>query len=185
MLDLARADAERQRTERAVGRRVAVAADDGHAGQRETPFRPDDVHDPLAWVAAAVQADAELLAVAGQRVHLRSRDRIRERLVERRGRHVVVHRGDGEVGPADLATVEPQAVERLRRGHLVDEVEIDIEEVWLALSSAHDMAFPHLVRQGLGSAVGAHGLILPRLLACFSPSSPVEVLQGMQPFTGV
>jgi hypothetical protein len=47
MLDLAGADAEGERAERAVRRRVAVAADQGRAGQREALLRPDDVDDAL------------------------------------------------------------------------------------------------------------------------------------------
>ena len=47
VLDLARADAERERAERAVRRGVAVAADDRHARLREAELRPDDVDDAL------------------------------------------------------------------------------------------------------------------------------------------
>ena len=48
MLDLGGADAVRQRAEGAVRRGVAVAADDGHARQREALLRADDVDDALA-----------------------------------------------------------------------------------------------------------------------------------------
>ena len=48
VLDLAGADAERQRPEGAVGRGVAVAADDGHARLGQTLLRADDVDDALA-----------------------------------------------------------------------------------------------------------------------------------------
>ena len=44
---LRRADAERDGAERAVRRRVAVAARDRHAGLGEAELRPDDVHDAL------------------------------------------------------------------------------------------------------------------------------------------
>jgi hypothetical protein len=50
MLDLGRADAMRQRAEGAMRRGVAVAADDGHAGQGPALFGADDVHDALAHV---------------------------------------------------------------------------------------------------------------------------------------
>ena len=63
-LDLARPDPERQRPERAVGRRVRVAADDRHAGLGQPELRADDVDDPLARRAEAVERDPELLAVA-------------------------------------------------------------------------------------------------------------------------
>ena len=60
MLDLRGADAVGERAEGAVGRGVAVAADDGHAGQREALLRPDDVDDALAVVELVEILDAEL-----------------------------------------------------------------------------------------------------------------------------
>ena len=64
------ADAEGQGPDRAVGGRVAVAADDGHARLRIAQFGPDHVHDSLVGVADIVQADAELLAIVPQRLDL-------------------------------------------------------------------------------------------------------------------
>ena len=63
VLDLARPDPERQRAERAVRARVAVAAHDRHAGLRQAELRADHVNDALAVVAHREQPDAELLAV--------------------------------------------------------------------------------------------------------------------------
>ena len=48
VLDLARADAERERAERAVRRGVAVAAHDGHARLREPELGADHVDDARA-----------------------------------------------------------------------------------------------------------------------------------------
>ena len=42
-----------------------------------------------------------------------------------------------------------QTVEGLGRGDLVDEVEIDVEEVGMALLAVHQMALPHLLAQRL------------------------------------
>ena len=50
VLDLGGADAVGERAEGAVGRGVAVAADDGRARQGEALLRPDDVDDALALV---------------------------------------------------------------------------------------------------------------------------------------
>ena len=63
------------------------------------------------------------------------------------GRHVVVLGGDREVGPAHGAAGQAQAVERLRRRDLVHEVEIDVEEVGLAVGAVHDVAVPDLLAQ--------------------------------------
>ena len=70
VLDLAGADAERQRAERAVRGGVAVAADDRHARLGEAELGPDDVHDALVLGAQRVDRDAELRAVALERLDL-------------------------------------------------------------------------------------------------------------------
>jgi hypothetical protein len=70
MLHLAGADAVGQRAESAMRRGVAVAAHNGHAGQREALFRPDDVDDALTNVDLVVIFDAELGSVLGQRLDL-------------------------------------------------------------------------------------------------------------------
>ena len=63
-----------------------------------------------------------------QRLDLRAGDGVFD-AEQRVGRSVVVFRRDREIGPADLATGEPQAVERLWTGHLVHEVEVDVEKI--------------------------------------------------------
>ena len=101
VLDLGGADAEGQRAERAVGRGVGVAADDGHARQGATLLGSDDVDDALAGVAHRVERDAEL----GRRWPActstwRAEIGIGDRLVDVGRRDVVVLGGDGEVRPA-------------------------------------------------------------------------------------
>ena len=61
--------------------------------------------------------------------------------------HVVVGRGDGEVRVADGAAGQAQAVEGLGRGHLVDEVQVDEEQVGLALGLVDDVGVPDLLGQ--------------------------------------
>ena len=70
VLDLAAADAERQRAEGAVGGRVRVAADDRHARLGDAQLRPDDVDDSLVAVAQRVEPDVELGAVPVERGQL-------------------------------------------------------------------------------------------------------------------
>ena len=76
MLDLARADAVRERAEGAVRGGVAVAADDGHAGEGKTLLGADDVDDALAAVELVEIFDAEVARVLGQRLDLQPRFRI-------------------------------------------------------------------------------------------------------------
>ena len=113
-------------------RGVGVAAHDGHAGLGEAELRADDVDDALLDVAERVQPDAELGGVLAQRLDLGARHRVGDRLVPVERRDVVVLGGQGQVRAADRAAGQAQAVEGLRAGHLVDEVEVDEEEVRLA-----------------------------------------------------
>src|SRR5439155_1603211 len=62
------------------------------------------------------------------------------------GWNVVIHGGERQVRPADASVTEPQALERLRRRHLVNEVEVDIEQVRFALTGGHHMVIPDLRR---------------------------------------
>ena len=128
MLDLAGADAVRQRAEGAVGRGVAVAADDRHARQREALLRPDDVDDALAAVELVVILDAEFARVLGQLLDLQPALGIGDALAAVGGLHVVVDDGERLVRRAHLAAGQAQALERLRARHLVDEVAVDVEE---------------------------------------------------------
>ena len=52
-------------------------------------------------------------------------------------------------GRRTCAVRQAQAVEGLRRGHLVEEVEIDVEKVGLSRSATDDVLVPHLLGQGL------------------------------------
>jgi hypothetical protein len=84
VLDLARADPEGQRPEGAVGRGVRVAADDGHPGLRDAELGADDVDDALVGRAQREDRDAELRAVALQRLDLRARERVADARGDRR-----------------------------------------------------------------------------------------------------
>src|SRR5581483_4299507 len=145
VLDLGRADAERKRAEGSVRRRVRVAAHDRHARAREALLRPDHVHDSLAAAAGRMERHAEFLAVRPERLELLRRQRVDRRVVA--GRDVVVHRRERQLRPAHRAPGEAQRLERLRRGDLVDEVQVDVEEVGQALGRAHHMCVPDLLEE--------------------------------------
>ena len=110
MLDLARADAERQRAERAVRGGVGVAADDRHARLGDAQLRPDDVDDALALGAERVQRDAELVAVGLERLDLPARQRVADLAATGVPSVGTLWSAVASVrsGPADLAPGEPQ-----------------------------------------------------------------------------
>jgi hypothetical protein len=144
MLDLGGADAVGERAEGAVGRGVAVAADDRGAGQSEALLRPDDVHDALAHVELVVIFDAELARVLGQLLDLLTALGILDAAAAVGGLDVVVDDGERLMRRAHLSPGHPQSLKGLRAGHLMDEVPVDIDEAEAALR-VQDMLVPDLV----------------------------------------
>jgi hypothetical protein len=146
MLDLGGANAVGQRPEGAMRRRVAVAADDGHAGQGPALLGADDVDDALPDVVDGVVMHPELARVAVQRVDLDAAFLVVDAgLAVPGGGHVVVGHGDGPLGRADGAAGHAQPLERLRAGHLVDEVAVDVEKAGAVILAIDHMGVPDLV----------------------------------------
>ena len=79
VLHFAGADAERQRSERSMRRRVAVTANHRHARLRQSLLRPHHVDDALLLALKSVTADPELAAIRLQLRHLRGGDLIENR----------------------------------------------------------------------------------------------------------
>ena len=150
MLDFRGADAVRQRTEGAVGRGVAVAADDGHAGQREALLRADDVHDALADIVLRIILDAEIAwrSSPAPRSGCGFPRSVDAALAVGRGRHVVVDHGQRLFRVTDLAAGHAQALEGLRAGHLVHEMAVDIEQAGAVVLAVDHMVVENLVVEG-------------------------------------
>ena len=148
MLDLRRADAVGERPEGAMGRRVAVAADDGCARQGETLFGADDMNHALAPVMLVVIFDAEIAGVDRQLLDLRPAFRVLDRLGAVGGRHVVIHHRQRLLRRMDLAMGEAQALEGLGAGHLMDEMAVDIDQGRAVGLDIDDMIVPDLVIKG-------------------------------------
>ncbi len=127
VLDFGGTDAVSERAEGAVGRCVTVAAHKGRAGQCEALFRTDDVANALTLVEFVVILDAEVLGVLRHDRDLFGRFRIGIGQVAIRGRHVVIDHGERLVRRMHLAPRGAQAFEGLRRGHLMDQMAIDID----------------------------------------------------------
>ena len=116
----------------------------------------------MPWPGRAhrVLDDAELGGVGPQRVDLLARDRVRDRAVDVGGGDVVVLGRQGEVGATHRAPGQAQAVEGLRGGDLVDQVQVDVEQVGLAVGGPHDVAVPDLLGECRGGGV-AHLVLRP------------------------
>ena len=147
VLHLGRADPESERAERAMRRGVRVAADDRHAGLGQSQLGPDHVHDALAARTRAVELDAKCVAVRLQRLELQPCHLVLDRPLG--GRDVVIHRRDGEVGPAHGPSRQPKAFEGLWRRDLVHQVEVDVEQRRALGLLAHDVRVPDLLEERL------------------------------------
>jgi len=153
--DFRGADAERQRAERAMRRGVAVAADDGHARLGDAEFRADHVHDAAVRAAEVEQFDAEGGRVLAQLRHLRLRFRVRVGQLAGRirgqGGRRMVERALGALGPGHRQATRGQFGERLRRGHLVDQVQVHVQHRRRGVGlGADQVRVPQLVEQGTG-----------------------------------
>ena len=116
-------------------------------GLGDAQLRADHVDDALAVGAEAVQLQAELLAVALQGFDLDAGELVGDQPGRHRavGRRVVVGRRQGLVGTADRAAGQAEAVEGLRRGHLVDQVQVDVDQPLADLMLLPDL-FEHVLR---------------------------------------
>src|SRR5258708_4038522 len=127
VLDFRSADAVRERPEGALRRSVAVAANDGGAGQREALLRPDDVNDALPAVALVEIFDAELARVLGERFDLQRRFGIVDPLRAIGGLNVVIDHRERLLRRAHLAAGHAQALEGLRARYFMHELPADVE----------------------------------------------------------
>ena len=110
-----------------MGGGVRVAAHNGHARQRHTLLRTDNVDDALEWVIQVIQLYAKLFAVLHQLLHLNTRHLARRINVFGLRRDVVIHRGKGFTWLTDFTSVRAQTIKGLWRGHFMDQVTIDVE----------------------------------------------------------
>ena len=149
MFDFGCADAEGERAECAVGGGVAVAADDGHAGQGEALFGADDVDDALAFVEEVEELYAEFFAIVAQFFDLYAAVFFLDPLAAVGGGDVVIHDREGVFGFADGAAGHAQAFEGLRACDFMHEVTVDIDEACAVIALMHNVVLPDFFEKGL------------------------------------
>src|SRR6185436_9349401 len=108
---------------------------------------PDHVHDALVLTVGCPELDARVAAVALERAHHLFRHYVEEGPLLRAGRDNVIDRGERTFGERDRPPVLPQHVERLRRGHLMDEVEADEQLRLAARQHTHRMRVPDFLKE--------------------------------------
>ncbi len=145
VLHLGGADPEGQGPEGPVSRGVGVPTNHRHARQRQALLGADHVHDTLAGIVHPELREMKFGTVVIQGLHLDPRCGLLDPCGAVRCWHVVVRRGDDRVLPPGLPPREPQALEGLWRGHLVDQMPINVKERRAVLVAAHNMGVPDLV----------------------------------------
>jgi len=96
-------------------------------------------------------------------------------------RRVVIGDGKRQVGSAHLSAIGSKAGESLRRGHLVDEMEIDVKQGFPArIVGMNDVGVPNLV---VKRARAGHGRLYARqdgLRQAVSPSNLMSPQTGLE-----
>src|SRR6266481_1271541 len=142
VLDFAGADAESQRSKRAVRGSVAVTANNRLPGLRDAQLRADNVHDALVLAVHVKQANARFAAIFFQSIELELGVVIEDGQRAVCGRDRMIHHGEGEIGAADFAAFGAKAGESLGRGAFVNEVTVDINDRGLAGLLVNDVGVP-------------------------------------------
>jgi hypothetical protein len=129
---------------------------DRHPRQRRPLLRADHVHDALALVQEGeIDLGAEFPDVRVQGLDLQARDRVLDALVPVARRGIVVRRRHDRVDAPGLAAGELEPLERLRAGHFVHQVAVDVDQGRTVGFLADQVAGPELVVKGLRNHVQA------------------------------
>ena len=128
MRQFARADAERQRAEPAMGAGMAVAADDQAAGKAQAQFGPDDMDDALPGLV-----DVEQLDAAGRGLDPQRRQQFQPDLAgagaARRRRDRVVRRREGQFRIVDGEVAALEVEQAARAAEIVQQMTIDMQQI--------------------------------------------------------
>ena len=125
-------------------------------------FRANDVHDALTHVGHGVIVNAKVLGVLVQCFDLNAAFFVHAAVgAVQRGGHVVVGHGNGLLGLAHGAVGHAQTFERLRAGHFVNQVAVDIKQAGAVVGLVGDVGIPDLVIKRFCGFRGGHEGPLP------------------------
>ena len=119
------------------------------------------MHDALSFIAQRVQRDTEVPGVGLERRDLFPRDGIGDMLPVV-GRHIVVHRGEGQAGTAYGPSGQAKALEGLGTGDLVNQMAIDVEQNRPVRPRRDHVAPPDFLQQRFLHDGSQHNVGVPR-----------------------
>jgi hypothetical protein len=117
-------------------------------GKRRALLWTDDVHDALPGIVHTELGDRKFGTVLVERLDLQARHRIGDAFAAISGRDIVIGRREVGTATPDIATRQSQTLERLRRGHFVDQVAVDVQQRRAIGLFADDVRIPELVVEG-------------------------------------
>ena len=147
MLDFTRANAKRERPESTVSARVTIATNDRRAWLRQAKLWSNDVNNALFGRLYVEELNSKLFAVSTECLDLSRRNRICDRQVAICSWNVVIDGAESEIRASHFAVRLTQSVKRLRRRHLVNEMEVDVEKRGLTISFTNDVSLPELIEE--------------------------------------
>jgi hypothetical protein len=105
---------------------VRVTADDGHPGLRKAQLGPDHVDNPLLRGIQIKELDSELRCILAQSIELPGSELIDHRQPSVSRGDIVIDGGYSQIRSSHVPPRQSQSLERLRRGDLVDQMEVHI-----------------------------------------------------------
>ena len=158
LLQLRSADADRVRTERAVRRRMRIAAGDDEAGLRNAELRAEHVHDPLLrMLEAVIILDVVGLGVLREEVEHVAHFGIGDgghALVAVARRHIVIGGGEGLARFAYFAAVNGECGECMERA-FVHEIAVNVQQRFVLAAHDDHVAVPDFFEHGLRHQVSS------------------------------
>ena len=181
------ANAEGERPEGAMGGGMAVATDNRHPRLGRAQFRAHHMHDTAIIAAPAMQRDGMGGGIRFEHLDLELRRlggigrRLAGAEVQRRRR--MIDRRQGAVRTAHFQTARGQGREGLRRGHFMDQMQVDIEHARRPGGFRRDLvAVPDFFEQGTRRAVVRRHAGPP--CHCHGPGAASHDDPGSRPRTG-
>lgn len=145
--DLAGADSERDRAERAMRGSVGVSAGDRGSWLGDPLLGSNDMHNSLVAGGDIKISDSKLVAIFPQRLDHRVGQGIGKWFLALVGRHNVIHRGEGAMRIANLESELANHRKGLGTGHFVNEVRANQELRLTAGQLSHGVRIPDFLEQ--------------------------------------
>src|SRR5262245_8429574 len=144
------ADRNGERATGTIGGRMGVIAGNEHAGLGDAQFRRDDVRDTLVTMAPADMGQIECRGVFVE--HFDNAPDFRIWHPGGSGcaidsRQIVIRYRQVLLGSSRRASLDPKLIEREKRLTFIDQVEIDVEQLFALWRDHDDVLRPGLLKQ--------------------------------------